>query len=195
MPLESGYYVEIGANDGISQSNTNFLERRHEWQGVLIEPVPSLFQKLIKNRSHKNFFWNVACCSFEHDSDLIEMTYGDLMSVSHFRNIDIDPDIHISEAESYLASNEHPYKFLAQAKTLQSVLELSNAPNLIDFFSLDVEGAEIEVLSGIDFDIYMFRFILIESRTFDRINIFLQDKGYVFVESLSNHDYLFRSCN
>ena len=67
----------------------------------------------------------------------------------------------------------------------------SNAPNKIDFLSLDVEGAEIEVLNGIDYNNYIFKYMLIESRNFETINNFLKIKNYKFLEKLSDHDYLF----
>jgi len=192
LPYSGGYYVEIGANDGISQSNTNFLERRFNWIGILIEPVPSVFRKLVKNRSQDNVFWNVACCSFQHNSDEIQMTYGDLMSVSHFESIDLEVKEHILEATNYLASDEQTFTFSAKVKDLQSILKESNAPKLIDFFSLDVEGAEFEILNGIDFDEFNFKYILVESRSLQRILSFLESKSYKFVKNLSNHDYLFR---
>lgn len=191
LPYSNGYYLEIGANDGISQSNTNFLERRNGWRGILIEPVPKIFRELVRNRSNENIFWNVACCSFDYRSQEVEMTYGNLMSVSHFDNIDLDAEAHITEAANYLASKDHPYSFFAPAKTLHEILMESNAPSLLDFFSLDVEGAEFEVLNGIDFDKYNFRFILVESRFLERIRSYLESKSYIFVEEFSNHDYLF----
>ena len=43
------------------------------------------------------------------------------------------------------------------------------APKLIDFLSLDVEGSELEVLNGIDFTVYNFKFILVESRDDDEM--------------------------
>jgi hypothetical protein len=37
-----GFFVEVGGNDGISQSNTAYLERYLGWRGLLIEPIPEL---------------------------------------------------------------------------------------------------------------------------------------------------------
>ena len=53
-----GFYVELGANDGVSASNTLLLELLFGWSGVLIEPVSSLFQELRSNRSQRR---NVIC--------------------------------------------------------------------------------------------------------------------------------------
>jgi len=56
---------------------------------------------------------------------------------------------------------------------------------------LDVEGAEIEVLKGIDYNKYKFRYILVESSTPNKIEDFLAKHNYRLIEKLSYHDYLF----
>ena len=54
--FDSGYYVEIGAHDGINNSNTFFYEKYKKWKGVLVEPSFN-FNLLVKNRSKSNFFF------------------------------------------------------------------------------------------------------------------------------------------
>ena len=88
-------------------------------------------------------------------------------------------------------SKDDIFKFAAIASTLNDLMIKSNAPNKVNLLSLDVEGAEIEVLNGINFNQYIFEYILIESRSFDLINSFLKNKNYKFLEKLSQHDYLF----
>ena len=52
---------------------------------------------------------------------------------------------------------------------------------MIDFLSLDVEGAELDVLNGIDFNNYNFKNILIETKNFDKIHNFLiKKKLYIY---------------
>ena len=92
----------------------------------------------------------------------------------------------------FLGRNENVFEFGSVAKTLTSILEDSNSPNVIDFLSLDVEGAELDVLRGIDFGRYNFKYMLIEIRDFDRIDSFLKQFKYRFVEKFSSHDYLFK---
>jgi hypothetical protein len=82
-------------------------------------------------------------------------------------------------------------QFGAPAKTLTSVLESSKSPTNIDFMSLDVEGAELAVLSGLDFDRYVIKYILVECRDIDRISDFLESFNYKMIDQLSYHDYLF----
>lgn len=47
---ENGYFIEIGASDGIFLSNTYLLERQYKWTGICCEPIPSRFEKLVINR-------------------------------------------------------------------------------------------------------------------------------------------------
>ena len=46
----NGFFVDIGANDGITGSNTYFFEKELNWTGVCIEPQPDIFHKLTDNR-------------------------------------------------------------------------------------------------------------------------------------------------
>ena len=47
---ENGYFIEIGANDGINLSNTYLLEKNYNWKGICVEPIPDIFNKLKNNR-------------------------------------------------------------------------------------------------------------------------------------------------
>ena len=50
FPVKSdGVFVDIGAHDGITLSNTWFFENYLGWTGYCFEPNPSLFAKLVEN--------------------------------------------------------------------------------------------------------------------------------------------------
>jgi hypothetical protein len=51
--LEGGYFVDIGASNGLVNNNTHILEKLYKWNGICVEPNPCLrsFQSLVKNRS------------------------------------------------------------------------------------------------------------------------------------------------
>ena len=51
LNFDNGYFVELGANDGISQSNSYYFEKYRGWKGVLVEPIPHNYLKCLKNRS------------------------------------------------------------------------------------------------------------------------------------------------
>jgi len=102
-----------------------------------------------------------------------------------------DVEGHIQDAKKFMKAGETIFSFGAVAKPLSHILDESNAPSTIDFLSLDVEGAELEVLKGIDFEKYKFKFMLIECRDIDRLSSYLKAKNYQLVDKLSFHDYLF----
>ena len=99
--------------------------------------------------------------------------------------------MHTQTGSRYLGEHETVFEFGAKAFPLSQLLKDSQAPATIDFLSLDVEGAEKEVLRGIDHNQYRFKYMLIECRDFDALKTYLQSIGYDFKEKLSHHDYLF----
>jgi hypothetical protein len=74
---------------------------------------------------------------------------------------------------------------------LQSILDESVSPALVDLLSLDVEGGELEVLAGVDFQKTNFRYIVIETRSIDEVRKFLFGYNYRELSQLTHHDYLF----
>tara|TARA_B110000305_G_C19243537_1_gene541131 strand:- start:79 stop:714 length:636 start_codon:yes stop_codon:yes gene_type:complete len=189
--FRNGFFIEMGANDGVNQSNSFYYDKSLGWNGVLVEPTHR-FDSLIKNRSKpNNILLNEACCSFEHEGSIIEFEYCDLMTSCTSLETDVPQD-HTKKGAIWLQKNEHVYSFKKRGVSLQSLLDKNNCPNQIDFFSLDTEGLEIEILKGIDFSSYRFSYILIESRSLDKLTSFLNGFNYSFVEKLSKHDYLYK---
>jgi FkbM family methyltransferase len=187
-----GFFVELGANDGITQSNTKTLEMFHGWSGVLIEPSPSNFTKLAKTRSPRTHFVNAACVSFDFQKPQIELTYSNLMTTPMEGTSDIENrQSHAESGRRFLGRNERVFTFTATARTLDSILDEARAPKRIELLSLDVEGGELEVLNGLDHKKYRFSWILVESRDELRMSTFLTSRGYKLRSKLTGHDYLF----
>ena len=190
---KEGFYIEIGANDGISQSNSLFFERQKKWRGVLVEPSPVTFDFLKSNRNPSNIFFNCACVSFDFKDSFIEFNYSNLMSTTiHSKNDSNKNKVHSESGYLHLAKNEKLEKISVPAFTLEYLLDKSKAPSLIDFFSLDVEGNELEVLKGLSHIKYRFKYLVVETSDFERIRAFLSLKNYKFIRKLSVHDYLFK---
>lgn len=198
MQAKNGFYVELGANDGRSQSNTLQLELFDGWRGVLIEPVPNIFRKLTFNRSRRrNHLANVGCVSEAFPSKTLRIAEANLMSVP----LDVDSDLlnpleHARrgrEIQSGYSESKQEEIIEVPGVTLTTVLDDAHAPAVIDFLSLDVEGGELEVLNGLNFDRYKFRWILVESRSPDQLKKFMSKRNYFFVQALSSHDLLFSS--
>jgi FkbM family methyltransferase len=190
--IQGGFFVELGANDGISQSNTKHLELFHGWRGVLIEPYPPNFEKLTKTRSRLSHFENSACVGFDFPGDQMVLTYANLMTTPMGGTSDIlDREAHALRGGRFMKEGDKVHKFVANTKTLNSILETAGAPNVIDLLSLDVEGGEIEVLNGVNHNQYRFRWILVEARDEKRITEYLEKYGYALSRRMTSQDYLF----
>ena len=191
--FDNGFFVELGANDGINQSNTYYFEKYRGWNGVLIEPIGQKYLECIKNRSNKNKIFCNACVSFNYDKKFVEMTYSDLMTTpnnveSNVKNL----SNHLQVGMKYLPEGEKSYNFGCLADTLNNILLKSNAPKKIDFLSLDVEGSEMEVLKGINHKEYRFKYLCIETKEFKKLSDYLLQNDYIFLKKFNWDDYLFK---
>jgi FkbM family methyltransferase len=192
LNFDSGYFVELGANDGKLASNTFYYEKSRNWRGILIEPAPNLFLRCRENRSAENHIVCAACVSFDYKDEFVKIIYSNSMSVSLNVETDIgDPVAHAELGRQFLGPNETVFAFGAIARTLNSILQEGAAPARIDFLSLDVEGSEIEVLKGVDHEAFRFRYMLIECRDIARLSEYLGALRYRMIDKFNAHDYLF----
>ncbi len=190
---DQGFFVELGANDGFTYSNSLYFELKRNWRGVLIEPSPRNFKKCLANRGLNNSIFCNACVGFEYKNKYVDMIDANLMSISN--NLDLDlsnKKSHIEQAKKFLRNNEIVFSYKAKSRTLNDVLDEAKAPNIIDFLSLDVEGAELEVLKGVNFKKYKFKYLLIEVRDLKRMQTFLKKYNYYLLDQFSSNDYLFK---
>ncbi len=166
---------------------------KRNWRGVLIEPSPHNYLLCKEQRSAEDNIFCNACVSFDYKDKYVDIKYVNLMSISENLELDLEDKVsHIQSCKKFLSVTENVFAFGAVAESLTSTLKKSNAPKEIDFLSLDVEGAEIEVLKGVDFDEFSFKFMLIEARDIKRIENFLDQHGYILEKKFSSHDYLFK---
>ena len=175
----NGFYIECGANDGVNQSNTWYFEKTLGWKGLLIEPVEEVFDELKKNRSQRNFFFKKALRPFSYKNKNVFLKINPKDSLStRSTTDDIDSRVQIK----------------VQSSNLNFLLDKIKAPKIIDFFSLDVEGDEFQVLKGINFKKYTFSYILVESYELKKLKNFFNNYNYKYVKKMSNrNDHLFKS--
>ena len=66
---------------------------------------------------------------------------------------------------------------------------------IVDLAIIDVEGSELELLAGINFNKVRINYMCIESYNFKKLNKFMKHKNYVFVSKLHKEDYVFKKKN
>lgn len=166
-----GYFVEFGATNGVSLSNTHLLEHGYGWDGIVAEPARCWHDDLAANRS----------CTIDHRC--VWATTGERLQ---FAEVADDPEY--STLAPFTASDHHADRRRASATTyevetvsLMDLLADHGAPTEIDYLSVDTEGSEHEILAAVDFDRYSFRVITVEhNHTASRNQIFelLTRAGY-----------------
>ena len=188
LTKSDGYYVDIGANDGRSVSNTYHLEKYQGWKAVLIEPIMHISFRSRQLRSiDSNKFYNCACVSDKYVGDNIRLLYSGLMSVTVSDTQDYDPESWAIAGVPFLARGEHVQETWSKARTLESILRESNSPSRIDLLSIDTEGAEFNVLQGVLFENWVFEYILIETIVNSNAFALLEANGYIHIESISQN--------
>lgn len=190
--FDGGYFVELGAYDGVSFSNTLHLQLFKNWSGLLIEPSPHQYALAVKNRAKRTSVVNDACVEDHYNNDSIELIYSGLMTIDTNSKIGrLNPMDHARLGEQFI--EEKIYKFVVRAATLTQILDEVKAPTKIDFVSLDVEGSELNVLRGLNFQKYQVKYMLIETRDLNQIRDYLSNKGFQLTEKFSDQDFLFKA--
>jgi FkbM family methyltransferase len=185
-----GVFIEAGANDGFTQSNTYYLEKILGWSGILVEAIPILCEKARRCRSRARVF-NCALVPFRQELEEIELTYGNLMSVVRGAMGSLEADAeHIRKARQH-DPEAGSYQVKVRGRALSSLIDECEFTR-IDFLSLDVEGYEAEVLRGVDFSRHRPTFICVEARHRTAVEQVLLPH-YDFVEQLTDLDVLYRA--
>lgn len=146
----NGYFVEFGACDGVSLSNTLLLEKTFEWQGAVAEPARAWHDSLYDNR---NCYISDKCI-YKTDGLKIsfnEASIGELSAPME----SVDGDFHARfrrDGSQYQVETTSLVNFLAAAR----------APKDIDYMSIDVEGGEFDVIESFDFFEYNVGLISVE---------------------------------
>ncbi len=170
---KNGYFLDLAAANGVRHSNTYTLEKEYGWNGLAIEPNPIFYKNLSLSR---NCTISNCAISSQHEKALFRIDNGGLGGI-----VAEDTD-NSYKARSEQLRSERCEIIALDALPLVDVLQKHNVPPEIDYWSLDVEGAEERIISSFDFSKYSFGCITIERPT-PKCNQVLQDNGYIFVKN------------
>jgi len=149
--MRGGYFVEIGAANGIDLSNTYLLEKFYSWKGILVEPASTFLEEIQKNRPKASI--ETLC------------VWSDSISTLDF-NETKSPEY--STIDSFSNKDKHKYNrhkgrvYKVKTISINDLLEKYNSPKIIDYLSIDTEGSEYEILKNLNFEKYIFRVITVE---------------------------------
>jgi FkbM family methyltransferase len=173
-----GVFIDIGAHDGVEMSNSCLFERSRGWTGVCVEPRPATFAKLRASRSAHC----ANCCIGNAGGEVRflevegpgEMLSGilDNMKPGHLARIDRE----IAEQGGSKRIIDVPVRPLADVLNDAGVTRA-------DLLTLDIEGGELNVLRGIDFNATPIRAVCVENNEPDQYAIqnHMRAQGYEFV--------------
>jgi len=165
---ENGYFIDLASNDASDLSNTLALER-HGWTGLCVEPNPLYWYGL----SHRNCTVIGALMggTIERVQVKFRGVYGGILGTMNEH-----------EADRHKEPDAIPeWRYTAR---LTNVLERFHVPPIIDYLSLDVEGAEMLIMKEFPFDKYTIKVMSVE-RPKNDLRLLLKSKGYILLKKLT----------
>jgi len=185
----NGVFVDAGAHDGVSLNNTLFFEENFNWTGINIEPIKTVYDKLIVNRP-KSININCAAGLYNGNADFILNTgYTEMLS-----GLKEDYDNrHYDRTLTEINYNGGATQVIkVEVKRLDTILKEHNIKH-VNYLSIDVEGGEYSVIKGIDFDDVFIDVIEFENNYKDTtapIIEYLVYKGYVIIPENTTIDIM-----
>ena len=179
-----GYFVEVGAYDGVVLSNTFFFETSRNWTGVLVEPDAVNAESCKARRARSKTFQCAAARPGVSSINFTQVQAGGVYSTTSLNQIH---ERRIAEYGLKHTTTTVP------AQTLDQILELAGAPRGdIDLVSIDVEEAEMDVLSGFSLLKWRPTIVVIESNSSTRqpdIRDYFVRNGYAYLRSIAVNDF------
>ena len=172
---EIGFFVDVGAEEGVLGSNSLFFEEKG-WKGICIEPHPDSFAKLQAVR--KCTCLPIAASSSKGRTKFTKIN-GPLQVLSGITN-KYDERHHERIQREIEKSGGSKEEIEVETETLETIFAQQGVKE-VHYLSIDVEGGELEVLKGINFDEVMIHIIDIENNypdKFSEVRKFLFKKGF-----------------
>lgn len=169
---KNGIFIELGAFDGLTQSNTAYFEFNHNWSGILIEPSKQSYDLCCKNRPN-SICLNLCCVSSDYTDKTIEGDFNSslMSSVNGLR----------LQSKNLIPVN---------CDTLDNIISKYIPNKTIDLLSLDTEGYELNILKGLNLNKNRPKYMLIEvyNNEYNMLFDYLRSNNYELHSSFSNYN-------
>jgi FkbM family methyltransferase len=169
--MRRGFFLDIGAHDGIYLSNTYLLEKKYDWTGICVEANPDSFEQLRKNRR--------ASC--------VQACLDSAEGFVNFAKKGVLGGIISADTDNHDIQGELDEVISLETKCLEKILVENKAPREMDYLSIDVEGAEERALGNFNFDHYRFKCLTIE-RPNSRLRAIFREAGYILIKDIPQLD-------
>ena len=169
---KNGFFLEIGAGDGLNISNTYVLEKSFNWKGIVCDPLPTWHKSLEKNRK---CIIDKRCVYKESNLEMIFKDCYKYPETSGLRD-----ELEIDDSHE-LRKDFKSIK--VQTVSINDLLEEHKAPKNIDYISIDTEGSEFSILKELDFNKYNVSIFTIEHN-------FIEENGNKVKDLLEKNNYL-----
>jgi hypothetical protein len=181
--LDNPTYLEVGALDGKIYSNTFFFEKNLGWNGILVEPHPESFYRLLLNRPNNKLY---NCLVSNLNSELNYLSYKNDINYLAFSGVletmtNKDVFYNNPRKDEYQLTKYMPV-------TLTSIINDSGVSK-IDFFSLNVVGHEYNVLLSFDWSVPIYTILVEDNSDSEKIHELLLSKNYAFIEKISRNSF------
>ena len=162
------FYLEIGGHNGVRSSNTRLFDVCLGWSGLLIEPIPRLYNRMVKLRPNAHHLNMCPSCTAPDIAMFHDIEYTDAVANAEGATMKI-----------HCGPLSHPL----------SQLDIRH----INFWSLDVEGSELATLQTVDWDAVQIDIIMAEAHSrldnwlqmAREVRRYLKGKGYILMKSVT----------
>ena len=166
-----GFFVEFGAGNGVTMSNTHLLEKRHGWHGILAEPNPAFHRRLARERAARIEH----ACVWSRSGETVGFLCTEKPAFSRLASVQPD-DVFERQGRRAVAR-----EIAVPTISLGELLDRHGAPERIDYISVDTEGAERAILEAFDFRRHVSLWTVEHNFTPERdaVHALMERHGYV----------------
>jgi hypothetical protein len=176
-----GFFIDLAANDAVALSNTLMLERDYGWDGICVEANPGYWSRLARRRC------TVVGAAVGHvDNEIVEFNAGVTQPGLKIPGQDIGVFGGIVGFDNKVRQVKKETTWSVHTAALLNVLEKTHAPPEIDYFSFDVEGAELFIAKAFPWHKYTVKLMTVEKPS-KALKIVLKEKAHmVYLQTLQS---------